>query len=81
MLGKLDLAAVEPGSAYLGGATGPVSGARLLFAGDKGADLSPDYLDTQLVELDARLGVGMQVLEDALCNWQKSPANFRPFRG
>jgi hypothetical protein len=32
MLGKLGLAPIEPGSAYLGGATGPLAGARLLFA-------------------------------------------------
>jgi hypothetical protein len=34
-----------------------------------------------LIELDADLKVGMQVLEDALCNWQKSPAHFERFRG
>ena len=32
-------------------------------------------------ELEAQLGVGMQVLEDSLCNWQKSPDDFRRFRG
>lgn len=28
-----------------------------------------------------QLKVDMQVLEDALCNWQKSPYIFMPFRG
>jgi hypothetical protein len=77
MLGKLGFAPVEPGRAYLGGATGPLSGARLLF-GDRSM---PATLDEWLVELDMSLEVGMQVLEDALCNWQKSPDKYTPFRG
>jgi len=81
MLGKLSLALVEPGSTYMAGATGPVTGARLFFAADARADLSADFLDTNLAELDTVLGVGMQALEDALCNWQKSPRKFKPFRG
>jgi hypothetical protein len=81
MLGKLDLAQVEPGSTYMTGATGPVSGARLLFDGDEEASLRARWLDAQLADLDGYLGVGMQVLEDALCNWQKSPGKFRAFRG
>ena len=81
MLGKLDLAEVEPGSTYMTGATGPISGARRLFAGDPRAAVSAQSLDAQLAELDVHLRVGMQVLEDALCNWQKSPSKFRPFRG
>jgi Alpha-glutamyl/putrescinyl thymine pyrophosphorylase clade 3 len=49
----------------------------LLFGGHD----SPALLDTKLVQLEAQLEVGMQVLEDALCNWQKSPDRFKPFRG
>ena len=81
MVGKLGLAQIEPGSAYIQGSTGPVVGARLLFAGRKDADLSASDLDEWLVELDIELEVGMQVLEDALCNWQKSPMRFQRFRG
>ncbi len=77
MLGKLGLADVEPASTYMENSTGPIRGARLLF----GADESAATLDQWLVALDAQLRVGMQVLEDALCNWQKSPARFKPFRG
>ncbi len=77
LVGKLDLAAIQPGSTYMQGSTGPVQGARLLL----GADESAATLDQWLVGLDAQLSVGMQVLEDALCNWQKSPARFIPFRG
>ncbi len=83
MVGKLGLAAIEPGSAYMQGATGPLSGACLLFRGDPNASVKATELDAWLVELDAALDLyfGMQVLEDALCNWQKSRARFVPFRG
>jgi hypothetical protein len=81
MLEKLGLAPIEPGSAYLGEATGPRSGARLLFTGDPNASVSGGELDVLLGQLDAELHVGMQVLEDSLCNWQKSPNRFISFRG
>lgn len=79
MVGKLGLAQIEPGSTFMQGATGPLMGARLLFGGRDTAAA----LDAKLVELDEYLGLafGMQVLEDALCNWQKSPTKFVPFRG
>ena len=77
MIGKLRLAPIEPDSTYMQSSTGPLRGARLLF----GVQASPAQLDQWLIKLDARLGVGMQVLEDALCNWQKSPKEFIPFRG
>ena len=82
MIAKLDLAKIEPGSTYMTGATGPLKGARLLF-GAPGAKAKPTQLNAWLIELDASLGLemGLQVLEDALCNWQKSPARFKPFRG
>ena len=76
MVGKLGLAPIEPGSTYMQGSTGPLAGARLLF----GVQEKPAKLDQRLIELDDHLSVGMQVLEDALCNWQKSPGKFKPFR-
>lgn len=81
MLGKLGLAPIEPGSAYLNEATGPLRGAKLLFLGDATAKADAKELDTWLNELDKSLGVGMQVLEDALCNWQKNPRKYLRFRG
>lgn len=81
MLGKLELAQVEPAIAYLNGATGPLKGARLLFGGSPNADLSCHTLDPLVAELGARLGVGMQAMEDALCNWQKSPERYARFAG
>jgi hypothetical protein len=79
MVGKLGLAPIEPGSAYMQNSTGPIVGARLLFGEKK--NLSASELDALLVDLEDVLKVGMQVLEDSLCNWQKSPRKFRPFRG
>jgi hypothetical protein len=84
MIGKLHLAAIEPGCAYLVGATGPtgpLKGARLLFFGNTTANATPALLDAWLIELESHLGVGMQVLEDSLCNWQKNPTSFIRFRG
>jgi hypothetical protein len=76
MIGKLELAPIKPASAYINGSTGPLAGARLLFGNGSAAKL-----DEWVVQLDAKLQVGMQVLEDSLCNWQKSPEEFRAFRG
>ena len=79
MISKLELVAIEPGSAYLSDSTGPLKGARLLFGGQPA--IRPRDADDRLVELDGVLQVGMQVLEDSLCNWQKSPTAFIQFRG
>ncbi len=81
MLGKLCLARIEPGSTYMSGATGPLRGARLLFGGDTDVPIKTSALDEWLVQLEAELDVGMQVIEDALCNWQKSPAYFNHYLG
>jgi hypothetical protein len=78
MLGKLRLADLVPDRAYLTGATGPLTGARLLYGAN--ANHARD-LDDWLVQLDHDLDVGMQVIEDALCNWQKSPSVYVRFRG
>lgn len=76
MVGKLKLAPIHPGSAYLNGSTGPLAGAKLLFGNGSAANL-----DDWVIQLDGKLQVGMQVLEDSLCNWQKSPEKFKAFRG
>jgi hypothetical protein len=84
MLAKLGLAPLEAASPYLHGATGPLKGARLLFDADSEAEHSVDELEALAIELEGFLPVGrqgLQVLEDALCNWQKSPNRFVPFRG
>lgn len=81
LVGNLGLAPIAPGLPYLDGATGPLSGARLLFKGDTDDPSGHRELSAAVVQLGAHLGVGMQVLEDSLCNWQKNPTRFVPFRG
>ena len=81
MVGRLGLAPITPGRAHLKGATGPLRGARMLFGGRPEAPLRDDYLEHLLCRLDGVLQVGMQVLEDSLCNWQKSPTKFIHFKG
>jgi hypothetical protein len=49
MVGKLGLAGIEPGSTYMQGATGPFTGACLLFTGRRIAGLSRRVLDQLLV--------------------------------
>lgn len=81
MLGKLQLAPITPGSVYLDKATGPLAGARLLFFGDRDYHITGRALEPRVDALDEVLGVGKQVIEDSLCNWQKSPDAYEYFRG
>jgi len=81
LLGRLDLAPISPGSPYLSGATGPLKGARLLIDGDAKSSTGAEKLEEILRLLDRRLNVGMQVMEDSICNWQKSPRQFVHFKG
>ncbi|MET3779011.1 hypothetical protein ABID20_004599 [Rhizobium alvei] len=81
LIGRYGIAPVEPGSAYFKGATGPASGARLLFTGARTSSATETQLQIWVDELDASLHVGMAVMEDALCNWQKSPTAFVHFKG
>lgn len=81
MIAKAGISTIVADSTYMAEATGPLRGARLLFGGATSANLSAAVLEQKIQELDSVLGVGMQVLEDALCNWQKSPGRFVRFRG
>lgn len=81
LIGKFELAPIEAGSTYMSGATGPLSGASLLFGGVNAPRYSRQNLDTWLIELADFLSTGMQVMEDSLCNWQKCPHEIRTFRG
>jgi hypothetical protein len=81
LAGRYGLVPIKPGSAYLDGATGPSRGARLLVDGDPSSATSSVMLQAELDALDARLKFGMEVMEDALCNWQKSPFEFVHYKG
>jgi hypothetical protein len=71
----------EAGSAYLKDATGPKGGIKLLFDNDSKSLTHFTVLQVWLDELDAGLKVGMEVLEDSICNWQKTPLKFTHFKG
>ncbi|MDQ3168535.1 MAG: hypothetical protein M3Q55_00150 [Acidobacteriota bacterium] len=81
MVGKIGLAVIEPDAAYFENRSGPTLGARLLFAGSKNAPVSIRELESLAKRLDSGIQVGMQAIEDALCNWQKTPNRFKAFRG
>lgn len=81
MIGRIRLAGIQAGQAYLEGSTGPLRGARLLFESVGGPALTAAALETRAAVLRGYLDVTFDVLEDALCNWQKSPAEFRRYRG
>lgn len=81
MLGKLGIAPIEPASPYLHGATGPLAGARLLFGNGPRGPLDVEAANERMVALGAHLNLGMQVMEDSICNWQKSPNRYVRFRG
>lgn len=84
MVGKLGIANIEPPKTYIKGSTGPISGAKLLFLNNSKSNISTGNIELDLFRLSQSLSInpfGMQVLEDALCNWQKSPDNYIYFRG
>lgn len=81
LVGRYQLAPISAGSAYLSGATGPGRGGRLLVDGNPTSRTSNTALQRALDALDRRLNVGMEVMEDALCNWQKSPRRFVHYKG
>ena len=80
MLQKLGFAGILPGRPYLDSSTrGPNTGARLLLEDDK--RLSIEELERRVQVVGRSLGVGMQEMEDSLCNWGKNPNVYRYFRG
>jgi hypothetical protein len=81
LIARYGLVNMAPTSAYLQGATGPREGAALLFDGNRKSGAAASKLHRKLDLLDQDLGVGMAVLEDAICNWQKSPRKFVHFKG
>lgn len=81
MLAKTGLVTIVPPHTYLDSATGPIKGARLILQGSMANALSTHELEHRLKLLGGTLDVDMQVVEDALCNWQKDPSNYVLFRG
>lgn len=78
MLGKTGLAPIDPAFAYLAGSSGPKAGANRMY---QNFGLSISQKESRLTELSAHLNVNMQVIEDSLCNWNKSPDLYEYFSG
>jgi hypothetical protein len=76
-LSNLQIAPIFPDKAYIVGSTGPFEGAKLLF----GDLMNSHELDRACANLASHLKVSPQVIEDALCNWQKSREAYHYFRG
>lgn len=81
MIGKCGLAPIEPDSVHFQGATGPVTGAKLLFHGSELVRVPDSVLERSANLLAESLGINKQAMEDSLCNWQKSPTMPERFRG
>ncbi|MEF8709947.1 MAG: hypothetical protein V5B38_14165 [Candidatus Accumulibacter propinquus] len=80
MLQKLGLANIRPGRPYLDSSTkGPNRGARRML--ESGRVLSIQELEERVKVLGTHLQVGMQEMEDSLCNWGKNPEIYSYFRG
>ncbi len=79
-IGKLGLVNIEPDSAYIANATGPKRGARLLFGTRTASNVEFEAM-FQSLDSHLELDFGMQVLEDAVCNWQKDTINYSHFSG
>lgn len=77
---KLGLVDLEVPHSYLVGATGPLRGAQLLLRGEIGEGRALE-LQTELRTLSDVTGLRPDVLEDAICNWQKAPDRYVRFSG
>jgi hypothetical protein len=66
LLSDLGLLEARPGSSYLEGATGPIRGAKQLWG-----NLPLAAFEQRADELARRLELPPEVVEDALCMWQK----------
>lgn len=79
-LQRLGLVDISPPHSYLVNATGPLRGARLLITGDPTIGAARSMQQT-LLEIGSAAGIKPDVLEDAVCNWQKSPTAYVRFSG
>jgi hypothetical protein len=81
MIGKLRIANIKPGLAYVQDSTGPADGARAMFQVAGGPRMSNAQLEQAMAAMARHLNVGMQEMEDSICNWQKSPIKYKYFGG
>ncbi len=81
MLGKFEIVNAEPTKAYIKGATGPKNGSKELFWNSLRVRMRNDEIEREILALSEVIDTPfkMQVLEDAICNWQKSKDRYVPF--
>lgn len=76
LLGNLGILDVSPPHCYLKDGTGPKSGALLMVKGKKNGRIT-EHIDGIIQKLQKHLGIPVEAMEDALCNWQKRPKSAR----
>lgn len=79
MLGRLGLVQLRAPHVHMTGASGPLTGSKLLLYGDKLADVRRKDVQEHIGHLCDEIGVPPDVLEDAICNWQKKPDKYVRF--
>lgn len=79
-LQRLGLLEVRPPHSYLVPHGGPLYGACLLINGDPNVGSARD-MQRILLDIGTVAGIAPDVLEDAACNWQKSPIVYERFSG
>jgi hypothetical protein len=72
LLGNLGILEISPPHCYLAEATGPKTGALQMVTGRRDGRISVEVENT-IRQLRKHLGVPVEAMEDALCNWQKRP--------
>jgi hypothetical protein len=72
LLANLGILNISAPHCYLRDATGPKGGALLMVTGQKRGRIT-DHVDGIIRNLRRHLGVPVEAMEDALCNWQKRP--------
>jgi hypothetical protein len=72
LLGNLGVLEVSPPHCYLAEGTGPKRGAVQMVTGKKKGRVTAEVENT-IRRLRKHLGVSVEAMEDALCNWQKHP--------
>jgi Alpha-glutamyl/putrescinyl thymine pyrophosphorylase clade 3 len=72
LLGNLGILRISPPHCYLADSTGPKRGALQMVTGKKRGRMTAE-VETTIRRLQKHLGVSVEAMEDALCNWQKRP--------
>lgn len=70
LIGNLGIVQISPPHCYLAEGTGPTTGALQMVTGKRSGQFTVEVEDT-IRRFRKHLGVHVEAMEDALCNWQK----------